>query len=79
MIVDYHGVAAHVDEVGPIYDTYEDPWTGLEREMEVLPKGHARIHMVGDDREIVIVLDEYREVDEDAYCGGCGQMGCGHG
>lgn len=34
--------------------------------------------MVGDDREHVVAVEDLTEIDEDAYCGGCGQIGCGH-
>lgn len=35
--------------------------------------------MVGDDREHVIDVDDLTELDDDAYCSECGQIGCTHG
>ena len=34
--------------------------------------------MVGDDRRHVIDVDELTPIDEDDFCHGCGQVGCGH-
>lgn len=34
--------------------------------------------MVGDDREHVVEVDELTKIDEDDYCSGYGQIGCGH-
>lgn len=33
--------------------------------------------MVGDDREHIIDVDELTPIEDDDYCGGCGQIGCG--
>lgn len=37
------------------------------------------IIMVGDDREHEVPTDSLTNLDEDEFCGGCGQIGCGHG
>ena len=34
--------------------------------------------MVGDDRTHVVDVDDLTEIEEDDYCHGCGQTGCGH-
>lgn len=34
--------------------------------------------MIGDNRIHVIDVDDLVELDELAYCGECGQIGCGH-
>lgn len=34
--------------------------------------------MVGDDREHIIDVDDLEPLDEDDFCPGCGQTGCGH-
>lgn len=34
--------------------------------------------MVGDDNPYVMEESELIEIPEDSYCGGCGQIGCGH-
>ena len=35
--------------------------------------------MVGDDREHIVDVDDLVPLSEDAFCPGCGQVGCGHG
>ena len=37
------------------------------------------IRMVGDDRDFEVSADDIQLIDEDEFCGGCGQIGCGHG
>jgi hypothetical protein len=32
--------------------------------------------MVGDDREHIVDVSDLTEIDPDAYCSGCGQVGC---
>lgn len=38
----------------------------------------VRAVMVGDDREHEIHVDDLRKIDREAFCGECGQIGCGH-
>lgn len=41
---------------------------------------HCAIYvMVGDDRKHHVDLHDVTPLDDDDYCGGCGQIGCGHG
>lgn len=35
--------------------------------------------MVGDDREWSVEPADLTPLDDDDYCAGCGQIGCGHG
>lgn len=35
--------------------------------------------MVGDDVRHHVDVDDLEPVEDDDYCGGCGQIGCGHG
>ena len=35
--------------------------------------------MVGDDVGHHVQLDAVTPLDRDKFCGGCGQIGCGHG
>lgn len=35
--------------------------------------------MVGDDIEWHVDVDELTAINDDDYCSGCGQIGCGHG
>ena len=37
------------------------------------------IRMVGDDRDFEVYPEELTHVTADEFCGGCGQIGCGHG
>lgn len=39
----------------------------------------AVVQMVGDDRKITVGADTLSAIDREDFCGGCGQMGCGHG
>ena len=39
----------------------------------------AVIRMVGDDRDFEVDVSDVEPIDEDEFCGGCGQIGCGHG
>jgi hypothetical protein len=39
----------------------------------------AFFHMVGDDRLYEIEIEDIEILDDDEFCGGCGQIGCGHG
>lgn len=34
--------------------------------------------MVGDDRDHVIPVEDLTLLNEDEFCHGCGQVGCGH-
>ena len=46
----------------------------------VFPRSQeARVYMVGDDQYYRLPLDELAPLDEDQYCGGCGQIGCSWG
>ena len=40
--------------------------------------GRCVVVMVGDDRKHVVDADDCVEIAREAYCGECGQMGCGH-
>jgi hypothetical protein len=35
--------------------------------------------MVGDDKDTEIEVSEITMIEDDKYCGGCGQVGCCHG
>jgi hypothetical protein len=66
----YSGVAWYVLgwETQPDEDT---EWSGLEERT-----GKVIAIMVGDDRRFTFDEDELTPLDESAYCGGCGQIGC---
>jgi len=38
----------------------------------------AVVRMVGDDRDHEVSSAELKALDEDEFCGGCGQVGCAH-
>jgi hypothetical protein len=37
------------------------------------------VRMVGDDQLHLVSTEDLTALDEDAYCGGCGQIGCAWG
>lgn len=39
----------------------------------------AIVQMVGDDRRHRVDLDSLTRLEDSQFCGGCGQIGCGHG
>lgn len=39
----------------------------------------VKIRMVGDDRDFLVDRSEVTAIEEDEFCGGCGQIGCGWG
>ena len=41
--------------------------------------GMLRAHMVGDDQPFILDPSDCVIIDDEDYCGGCGQIGCGHG
>lgn len=44
-----------------------------------IPTGNYVVTMVGDDREFIAESDDLTPLDEEEFCAGCGQIGCGHG
>lgn len=69
----YPGVAWYL--LGYVVERDADyDWTGIETEnLDLL-----RAVMVGDDRVFEIDRCDLIAIDEDAYCGVCGQLGCSH-
>ena len=81
IVAGYGGVAWYV--VGLEYETvYDYEWNdefGCEDEIAIeRMTGMVRAIMVGDDRVELIDPDDLVVIDEDDYCHGCGQIGCGH-
>jgi len=37
------------------------------------------IRLIGDDRDFEVDPSQLTPIDRDDFCGGCGQIGCGHG
>lgn len=63
------------------WDSRSDWESGFveEHREEIVDKTRAIIVMVGDDRELVEYTDQLKKIEEDDFCGSCGQIGCGHG
>lgn len=61
-----HPPAIYVDDEDGPYTDGIDPDTAIVR-------------MVGDDRDFELPTDELVALDREAFCGECGQIGCGHG
>lgn len=63
-----------------------DEETGKECEIESgegewvddVESGRVIVVMVGDDSEAEIDFSDLTKIDDDDYCGGCGQIGCTH-
>lgn len=45
----------------------------------IADESQLRVVMVGDDREWIVDADECTPIEENEFCGECGQMGCFHG
>lgn len=67
----YKGVAFYVLgwEMEPDEDT---EWTGME-----VRTGKVVAVMVGDDHRFTFDPNEIAPLERSAYCGSCGQIGCG--
>jgi hypothetical protein len=67
------GIAFYL--LGPVMNRDEDyEWTGIEEPDENM----VRAVMVGDDKVHTVDRDDLVLLDEDDFCHGCGQIGCGH-
>ena len=78
----YRGVAFYVqrNDVELVYDddwNHDEPWSNDEPEEVTVPDRFV-CTMVGDDREHIIDVEDLEPLDEDHFCPGCGQTGCGH-
>lgn len=67
----WDGIAFRVDGLpvrhGPDYE-----WSGIIYQHP----GRRLVHMVGDDREFDVDVDDLSPLADDDYCGSCGQIGC---
>lgn len=71
-VAGYEGIAFRVDGL-PTREGPNSSWTGL-----VFHHPNRRlVHMIGDDGEYDVHVDELEPLDDDDYCGTCGQIGCG--
>lgn len=48
-------------------------WTGIKTRT-----GNIVAVMVGDDRHFSYEPDMLKEIPDEEFCSGCGQIGCGH-
>ena len=68
----YSGVAFTI--LGWEMEEDEDTeWTGM-----LARSGKVIGVMVGDDSEYTIDPEDISPLSDEEYCGGCGQIGCGH-
>jgi hypothetical protein len=66
----WEGVAFTV--LGPsVVDGPDTWWDGYQVET-----GQTRVMMMGDDRVFDVDPADILPLDDDAYCDGCGQIGC---
>ena len=68
----YRGIAFYALgwETEPTEDTI---WDGYE-----VRTGRVVVVMAGDDRHHIVDEDDITPLAREAYCGVCGQLGCGH-
>lgn len=50
-----------------------------DEEPEQIETGRVVVIMVGDDQRFAVEPEDCSPLAEHEYCGGCGQIGCGHG
>lgn len=62
------------DHYTPDGECYAHP----EEPDEVVDESRYRAVMVGDDRVHEVDVEDLTLISPDDYCGGCGQIGCGH-
>lgn len=68
----FSGVACHV--LGFETERDEDyEWSGEE-----IPTGRVIIRMHQDDHKYTVDPEDLTPIDEEDFCYGCGQTGCGH-
>jgi len=69
----WEGIAFYL--LGPVMHRDEDyEWTGIETPDDNM----VRAVMVGDDGVHTVDRDDLIKIDEEEFCHGCGQIGCGH-
>lgn len=71
-VKDHGGIAFRVCgwETEPDEDT---EWSGMENRT-----GAVVVVMIGDDHRWIVDPDDVTPLEREAYCGECGQIGCGH-
>lgn len=72
-VAGYDGIAFYLRGYVETADADTD-WTGEK----VTDYAQVRAVMVGDDREHVLDVADLTALDDDDYCGECGQIGCSH-
>lgn len=90
----YRGIAAHalrfdqrevsVDPVllctDPSHYIHEEEecWSDYGSEL-IDDEDWVIVVWVGDDTEHAVEVSQLTKIDDESYCGACGQIGCGHG
>ncbi len=59
-------------------DEYDGHVHGYYEIDEVVNENKAQCHMVGDDHEFIVDINDCSPLSEDEFCSECGQIGCGH-
>jgi len=49
-----------------------------EEQTSIIFSGRLIAIMVGDDKRFLVDFQDLTEIDEEEFCYGCGQIGCGH-
>lgn len=58
------------------FHSAECEWEGCHP--DVIDDTQSIVRMVGDDTDHVVETELLERISEDEFCGGCGQIGCGH-
>jgi hypothetical protein len=73
-MVDHYDAWGHDD-----HDIEDCGGTHTEYDYELTEReGWVHVVMVGDDSLHAVEVDQLTVISDDDYCGGCGQIGCGH-
>ena len=59
-----------------VVDEAEDGWVVDGEWVDDVDR--AIVVMVGDDHKYEVAVDDCAEIPDDAFCAGCGQIGCAH-
>lgn len=74
----YHRPLIHHPDEFETQEDADDHWADQRAGICGCPESGDHFYgvMVGDDREFLVDFEDVELIDDDDYCGGCGQIGC---